>query len=69
MKHAPIDLANARIGFVEDNLGNALLEPELNRDEAWVLVEVSAPGFPTVLMDVPLSWDDNDVFVSIPFAI
>ena len=65
----PIDVADARIGFVEDNFGNALLEPDFDRDEAWVLVEVHAPGFPTVLMDVQLTWDANDVFISIPFGV
>jgi len=61
-------LASAGIGFVEDNLGRAMLEPDLGRDDAVVEIEVSAPGFVTVQAQVTLSWDNPDRFVSVPFG-
>jgi hypothetical protein len=32
-----------------------------------VLLEISAPGFVPVYVDVPLSWSVPDVFVEVPF--
>jgi hypothetical protein len=62
------DLADAAVGFVEDSFGRAVLEPDSRLDQAVVTVELSAPGFPTVLADVDLSWSVPDVFVSVPFS-
>lgn len=62
------DLAAARVGFVEDGYGRAILEPDPYRDEAYVLVELAAPGFPTVRAEVALTWQGPDAFASIPFA-
>jgi len=61
-------LASAGIGFVEDQLGRAMLEPDLDRDDAVVEIEISAPGFVTVRAQVPLSWEDPDQFASVPFT-
>ena len=60
-------LAAAQVGFVEDGIQRAVLEPEFDRDEAFVQIEISAPGFTTVLTDVHITWENPDVFVSIPF--
>jgi hypothetical protein len=30
---------------------------------------VFTPGSPTVLVDVPLSWAEPDVFISVPFTL
>ncbi len=62
------EIAFADVGFVEDGFGRAVLEPEFDRDEAIVTIELAAPGFPVVYADVLLTWDESDVFVSIPFA-
>jgi hypothetical protein len=61
------DLAAAEIGFQEDNFGRAVLSPHADEDEAFVLIELDALGFTPVQVDVPLSWDEPKVFVSIPF--
>lgn len=61
------EIAEAEIGFVEDAAGRAVIEPELGADEAIVRIELSAPGFQTVQVDVQLDWDRPDVFVSVPF--
>ena len=63
------DLADARIGFVEDEFGRAILESGLAEDEAIVLVELAAPGSPSVFVDIDLTWESSDVFVSIPFEL
>lgn len=64
----PTQLALARIGFVEDTAGRALIEPEYDRDEATVVVELSAPGFPIVLADVYIDWTYPDAFVSLAYS-
>lgn len=61
------DLSAARVGFVTDSAGRAVLEPDGERDEGYVLLEVAAPGFETAYMDVYLSWANPDAFVEIPF--
>ena len=61
------DLAFAEVGFIEDSSQRALLEPGTSADEAVVTLEISALTFDTVYVDVPLSWDDPNVFVSVPF--
>jgi hypothetical protein len=60
-------LGDTGIGFLEDSFGRAVLAPEFDADEAFVLIELAAPGFPTVQYDILLSWDEPDVFVSIPY--
>ena len=60
-------LAAADVGFIEDSEGRAMLEPFDDSDQAIVTLEVSAPGFSTVLVDVPLSWEQPDGFVPVPF--
>lgn len=64
---APEDLAFANVGFTQDALGRAVLEPFLDADEAWVVLEVWSPGFLPVEVEVYLSWDQPFTFVSIPF--
>lgn len=61
------DLALAEVGFIEDASQRALLQPGGLEDEAVVTLEISAPTFKTVYVDVPLSWDEPNVFVSVPF--
>lgn len=60
-------LADSGIGFLEDSYGRAVLGPAVDEDEAYVLIELAAPGFPTLQFDILLSWDEPDVFVSIPY--
>jgi hypothetical protein len=60
-------LAAAQVGFVEDANGRAVLRPELDADEALVVLEVDAVGFTPVIVEVPLRWDVPDVFVEVPF--
>lgn len=61
------DLGDAQVGFVEDVYGRALLEPDHDADEAFVLLEIWAPGFDAVLAEVRLTWSKPDAFVSVPF--
>lgn len=61
-------LAWAQVGFVEDPIGRALLRPGSREDQATVVLEISAPGFTTVIVEVPLSWSAPDVFVEVPFS-
>lgn len=60
-------LADVQVGFQQDEVGRALLAPRVDADQAVVVLEVFAPGFATVVVSVPLRWDDPDVFVSVPF--
>ncbi|MBZ0151134.1 MAG: hypothetical protein K8J09_06340 [Planctomycetes bacterium] len=61
------ELTFVEVGFVEDANGRALLAADWYQDEAVVTLEVSAAGFASVYVDVPLSWSDPDVFVEVPF--
>ena len=65
---SPGDVADAQVGFIEDLFLRAQLEGYDDADEAIVQVELSAPGFPIVLVDVPVSWNDPNAFVSIPYS-
>ena len=60
-------LAAAEVGFLLDTNGRAILAADLDADQATVLLEISAEGFVPVYVDVPLSWDQPDVFVAVPF--
>ncbi len=60
-------LAGARVGFLEDDNGRAVLGPAANEDEATVLLEIDAVGFTPVFVQVPLQWNTPDVFVQVPF--
>lgn len=60
-------LAAADVGFREDGAGRAVLWPYRDEDEATVLLVVDAEGFAPVYVEVPLRWDEPDVFVAIPF--
>lgn len=64
-----LDLGDADVGFRIDGFGRAFLEPFVGEDEAIVTIELSAIGSPSVFVDVAVSWDDNDVFVSVPFVL
>lgn len=61
-------LADADIGFRVNALGEAIIEPDVDSDEAFVLVELDALGFDRVQFDVPVSWREPSVFVSLPFS-
>lgn len=61
------NIATAEIGFVEDVLQNAILQPQNASDEAIVTLEIWSPGFAPVLVDVDLSWSAPDAFISVPF--
>ena len=60
-------LATARVGFLEDDSGRAVLGPSSDEDEATVLLEIDAVGFTPVFVQVPLLWNQPDVFVQVPF--
>lgn len=62
------DLADADVGFREDQDGHAILVADRREDEAFVLLEIDAVGFDRVFVDVPLSWDTPAVLVSVPFG-
>ena len=55
---------NAQVGFLIDNLGQAVLD---FGEEARVVLEVDALGFTAVLVEVTLTWDQPQLFVSVPF--
>ena len=60
-------LAFSEVGFVEDAPGRALLRADRFQDEAIVTLEIDALGFDSVRVDVPVRWDQSDVFVEVPF--
>ena len=60
-------LADADVGFLEDSAGRAVLTSRFDEDEALVVLEIDAIGFAPVFVEVPLSWDEPDVFVEVPF--
>ena len=60
-------LGDADVGFVEDAFGAAVLGSGFSEDEALVVLEIDAFGFSPVIVEVPLSWDQPDVFVEVPF--
>ena len=60
-------LADADVGFLTDDLGAAVLGPRFDEDEATVVLEIDAVGFAPVIVEVPVSWDQPDVFVEVPF--
>jgi len=60
-------LADASIGFLEDQNGRAVLGDDVADDQARVMFEISAVGHTPVTLFVPLSWSIPDVFVSVPF--
>ncbi len=64
---APEDLAFADIGFLEDNRGRAIVGSSFDEDEAYVLLEVWAPGLQSVFWEVKVTWDDPVAVISIPF--
>lgn len=61
-------LADAEIGFLEDDAGHAIIESDRDLDEAFVLIELDALGFDRAQFDVPLTWSEPSVFVSLPFS-
>ena len=61
------ELARARVGFLEDSAGRAVLMPEYYQDQATVVLEIDALGFSPVFVEVALRWDTPDVFVEVPF--
>ena len=64
---SPFALAAAEVGFVEDGAGQAVLYPDVFEDEADLVLEVWAPGFDPVFVEVPLSYGQPYRFVSVPF--
>ncbi|MFK7739718.1 MAG: hypothetical protein AB8H80_05290 [Planctomycetota bacterium] len=60
-------LADQQVGFIRDQNGAAILSSDFDEDEALVVLEISAIGFQTVIVEVPVSWDEPDVFVEVPF--
>jgi len=61
------DLAVANVGFKEDGHGRAVIGPWEDVDDAIVTLEVYAPGFVPVFVNVAISWDQPRVFVAVPF--
>jgi hypothetical protein len=57
--------ADAQIGFLLNGAGQAVLE---FAEGARVVLEVDALGFTAVFVEVVLSWDQPQVFVSVPFS-
>ena len=61
------EIAFANVGFLEDGHGRAMLGPRSFEDEATVVIEVDAIGFTPKFFEIPLSWNQPDVFVQVPF--
>ena len=59
-------LGDADVGFLEDAFGGGA-GSGFSEDEALVVLEIDAFGFSPVIVEVPLSWDQPDVFVEVPF--
>ncbi len=60
-------LADAGVGFVEDGFGAAILGSAYDEDEALVVLEIDALGFAPLIVEVPVSWAEPDVFIEVPF--
>lgn len=60
-------LAASEVGFVTDDAGRAMIGPREFEDEATVVIEVDAPGFTPVIVEVPINWSVPDVTISVPF--
>lgn len=60
-------LADADVGFQVDANGRAILGPRRDEDQATVVLQIDALGFVPAIVEVPLSWDQPDVFVEVPF--
>lgn len=60
-------LGYAEVGFQVDVDGRALLLPNRDQDQATVVLEIDAVGFMPKIVEVPLSWNQPDVFVEVPF--
>jgi len=60
-------LADAEVGFLEDAAGRAILGARRDEDQATVVLQIDALGFVPRIVEVPLSWDEPDVFVEVPF--
>ncbi|MGE3175355.1 MAG: hypothetical protein AB7O97_22210 [Planctomycetota bacterium] len=60
-------LADAAVGFVEDRHGGAVLGSRSFENSAMVTLQIDALGHDTVFVDVPLTFDQPDVFVAVPF--
>ena len=60
-------LADAQVGFLEDECACAVIYPDYEWDEASVLLEVWAPGFDPVLVRAEVSWQRPNAYVSVPF--
>jgi hypothetical protein len=61
-------LADAEVGFQEDIYGRAVLGPLGHEDEAWVTIEVGDPTLGYEYFEVRLSYQEPDLFVSVPFS-
>jgi hypothetical protein len=60
-------IAAAEVGFATDPFGRAEIAPDGHANEAVVTLEIWAPGFASVFVDVDVTWGVPDVFVSVPF--
>ena len=58
-------LAAAQVGFLQDAFGQAVLDPG---ESARVVLQLDALGFTSVFFEVFLSWDQPQIFVSVPFS-
>ncbi len=61
------DIASYEVGFPLDAAGRAVLGHHPAGDQATVTLEIWAPGYRSVFVDVDLSWHDPYVSVSVPF--
>lgn len=64
---SPFSIAAYEVGFLLDAAGRAVIGPDIDEDEAYVLLEVWAPGFDAVYAEVRLTWGEPYRFVSVPF--
>lgn len=61
------DLHVYSVGFPVDEYGRAVLSDHPAGDESIVTLEIWAPGFRSVFVDVDLSWRDPDALIAVPF--
>ncbi len=59
-------IADARVGFLEDNYGGALLGSRYFEDEATVVIEVDIDGYLYNFFTVDICFDEPDIFVQLP---
>ena len=67
IEFTPKLLGMTNVGFFEDPFGRAVMSPDLDQDEAIVLIEVYGEGLGSAFWEIDISWDRPEVYAEIPF--